>query len=77
MIEEQTDEVLVDSAISLFLRENRSSSSEPDQYASTVEQLEGRLYVILRNYNGILAVYEVVGSGVLKKASKVPKALKD
>jgi|APCry1669192269_1035402.scaffolds.fasta_scaffold55710_2 hypothetical protein len=77
MIEEQTDEVLVDSAISLFLRENRSSSSEPDQYASSVEQLEGRLYVVLRNYNGVLAVYEVVGNGVLKKASKVPKALKD
>jgi hypothetical protein len=33
--------------------------------------------VILRNYNEILAVYEVVGSGVLKRASKVPKALKD
>jgi hypothetical protein len=77
MIEEQNDEVLVDSAISLFLREQRSSSCEPDQYASTVEQLEGRLYVILRNYNGILAVYEVVGSGVLKKASKVPKSLRD
>jgi hypothetical protein len=71
------DEVLVDSAITLFSKELRSSSCEPDQYASTVEQLEGRLYVILRNYNGILAVYEVVGSDVLKRASKVPKALKD
>ena len=77
MIEGQTDEVLVDSAISLFLRENRSSSSEPDQYASSVEQLEGHLYVVLRNYNGVLAVYEVVGNGVLKRTSKVPKALKD
>lgn len=77
MIEKQTDEVLVDSAISLFLRENRSSSSEPDQHASSIEQFEGRLYVVLRNYNGVLAVYEVVGNGVLKRTSKVPKALKD
>jgi hypothetical protein len=77
MVEVQDDNVLVDSAISLFFREHKSSSSEPDQYASSVEQLEGRLYVVLRNYNGVLAVYEVVGNGVLKKATKVPKALKD
>jgi hypothetical protein len=77
MIEEQNDEVLVDSAINLFLREQRSSSCEPDQYASSVEQLEGRLYVILRNYNGLLAVYEVIGEGDLRKVTKVPKSLRD
>jgi len=33
--------------------------------------------VILRNDTGALAVYEVVGRGALKRASKVSKDLKD
>jgi hypothetical protein len=47
---------------------------QPSQY-SDVETLDGKEYVVLRNVNGVIAVYRVMNSGQLKRLKRYPKPL--
>lgn len=57
-----------------------SGGPPPDQPSSTdsgVEQADGRKYVVLRNGNGVLAVYRVRRDGALRRLRRYPSALND
>lgn len=47
---------------------------QPANYSGVVEG-DGRTYVVLRNCNGILAVYQVTASGRLKGLEEWPQEL--
>lgn len=49
---------------------------QPADY-SGVEEAGGKVYVVLRNVNGILAVYRVRNDGILKGLKRWPKELED
>lgn len=49
-----------------------SGGDQPDQGRSGVETIEDRKYVVLRNVNGILAVYRIRRSGALKRLRRWP-----
>ena len=55
------------------------SDSCPDQPSNTsgIETVGGKDYVVLRNVNGILAVYRIRNNGMLKGLKRWPAALED
>jgi len=44
---------------------------------SGVQEHDGKEYVVLRNINGVLAVYRITRSGQLKRLKRWPKELKE
>ncbi len=56
-----------------------SDSWSPDQPSNTsgIETVGGKDYVVLRNVNGILAVYRVRNDGMLKGLKRWPAGLED
>ena len=50
-------------------------SDQPNASKSGVEEVDGRWYVVLRNVNGIMAVYRERTDGVLKHLKRWPKEL--
>jgi hypothetical protein len=49
----------------------------PDPGLSGVEQVGGKTYVVLRNGDGLMAVYRVRDDGTLKALRRVPAELRD
>jgi hypothetical protein len=47
----------------------------PAAAGSGVEEWQDKLYVVLRNVDGVLAVYRVRTSGALKRLRRWPKAV--
>lgn len=47
---------------------------QPANYSDVAEH-DGKLYVVLRNVNGVLAVYRVRNDGILKGLKRWPKQL--
>lgn len=45
---------------------------QPNQGLSEVEEIEDRVYVVLRNINGILAVYRLTSQNKLRKLRRWP-----
>jgi len=45
--------------------------------SSGVQECNGKKYVVLRNVNGILAVYRITTSGQLKKLKRWPMELEN
>lgn len=75
-----SDEQLTQRAFAAYFRSAaRLGVPSPDQPAnySGVEEVAGKLYVVLRNVNGILAVYRVRTSGFLKELRRWPKELEE
>ncbi len=67
--------MLVNRAIAAYFRS--ADAPSPDQPAnySDVQEAGGKRYVVLRNVNGVLAVYRVRNDGVLKGLKRWPKEL--
>lgn len=72
-----SDEELTQRAIAAYYRSARGGEilDQPSSGASGVTEHEGKEYVILRNVNGVLAVYRVRPSGALKGLRRWPKEL--
>ena len=64
-------------AIAAYYRSDGSHSPAPDRDTSEVAAVEGRRYVVLRNFNGVLKVYRVRPDGILKVLKRGPAPLKD
>ena len=52
-------------------------SQQPSSSSSAVEQYGGKVYVSLRNANGIVAVYRVRNDGMLKRLRRWPKGIEE
>jgi hypothetical protein len=52
-------------------RHTAATPAQPSN-SSCVEQIAGKQYVVLRNVNGVLAVYRVRNDGVLKRLKRWP-----
>lgn len=73
-----SDERLTQRAFAAYYRSAaREGVPSPDHPAngSGVQEHNGKLYVVLRNVTGILAVYRVRTSGILKELRRWPKEL--
>lgn len=66
------NEDVVSRAFAAYFR--AGANQQPANTSGEVEH-EGRRYVVLRNINGVLAVYRVRTDGVLKGLRRWPKAL--
>jgi hypothetical protein len=67
------DGQLLRRAVASYFRTSRSPSpDQPSQDASYVIEHGGRLYVVLQNRSGILAVFRVRTDGVLKGLRRWP-----
>jgi hypothetical protein len=71
------DDELKRRAIAAFCRNTRypETYSQPGWAESTTEKHCGKLYAVLRNGNGLLAVYRVRPNGMLKRLKRWPKAI--
>jgi len=68
----------INRAFAAYFRASADGTQATDQpsNASDVETVNGREYVVLRNVNGILAVYRIRShDGVLKRLKRWPSAL--
>lgn len=72
------DDTLLRRAFAAYFRSAKAEGAwSPDQPANTsyVTEHDGKRYVVLENVNGVLAVYRVRTSGVLKGLRRWPKAI--
>jgi hypothetical protein len=68
------DEDLVRRAYAAYFRGGQYHD-QPSSSASTVEVVDDKFYVVLRNVNGVLAVYRVRNDGILKGLKRWPREL--
>lgn len=67
---------LLNRAIAAYYRratKNGEIPQQPSSSSSGVTENNGKDYVVLRNVNGILAVYRVTNTGQLKHLKRWPK----
>jgi hypothetical protein len=65
---------LLDRAVNLYAR-CEISLQQPSRSDSGTTLLDGRTYVVLRNINGVLAVYRVRRDGALRRLRRWPSAV--
>lgn len=64
---------LLQRAMAAYFRHYPDASiTQPDSTASGETEHDGKLYVVLRNCNGVLAVYRVRPDGILKRLKRWP-----
>jgi hypothetical protein len=63
-------------ALAAYFRTAGGNAEQPES-GSGVTELDGLTYVVLRNVNGILAVYRVRPAGLLKRLKRWPPALEE
>jgi len=74
------NEPLIGRAFAAYFRSAaREGIASPNMPANSsyLCELDGKQYVVLHNVNGVLAVYRVRTSGVLKALRRWPKAIED
>ncbi|MGA3799390.1 hypothetical protein ACPCYX_16715 [Pseudomonas fluorescens] len=62
-------------AIYAFCARSGGPVDQPCQYLSDVEEHDGLRYVVLRNVNGLLAVYRITAAGMLRRMKRWPKVI--
>jgi hypothetical protein len=75
---EPTEDELVARAMQSYFAVARKAGEVaqfPSRYDSGVEEVDQLSYVVLRNGNGVLAVYRVRNDGMLKRLKRYPAAL--
>lgn len=72
-----SEQELTSRAMRAYFATARTKGHRPDEPAndSGVEEHGDKLYVVLRNVNGTLAVYRVRNDGVLKALKRWPKEI--
>jgi len=50
-------------------------TDQPGRDASTIEDAGGKDYVVLRNVNGVMAVYRIRNDGMLKRLRRWPEEI--
>jgi hypothetical protein len=63
-------------AFAAYFRVEGPTAPEPAS-SSGVAEADGKQYIVLRNINGVLAVYRIRTSGVLKRLTRWPAELND
>lgn len=66
---------LVRRAMAAYFR--AGNTEQPGESSSEVRDIEGRHYVVLRNVNGVLAVYRLTNQGKLRVLRRWPKEIKE
>lgn len=69
-----SNEDLTRRAMVAFFRAPDRYNEQPDLARSSVDAVGDRQYVVLRNVNGVLAVYRIK-SGVLRRLIRIPKEI--
>jgi hypothetical protein len=64
----------IDRAFAAYFRTEGAYAAQPSNH-SDVQEHAGKEYVVLRNVNGILAVYRIRPSGELKRLRRWPTEL--
>lgn len=64
-------------AIAAYYRAGDKGLLQQPSNASGETEYNGRQYVVLRNVNGVLAVYRITNSGQLKRLKRWPSALNE
>ena len=67
----------LDRAYAAYYRFHDGAHQQPQASLSGEETAEGRRYVVLRNVDGILAVYRITNAGQLKGLRRWPKSLEE
>jgi len=67
-----TDDDLLRRACAAWFRSG--GNVQPDLHRCSVTELEGLRYVVLKNVDGLLAVYRVKNDGMLRAMARWPKA---
>ncbi len=62
-------------AMAAYFRNSKSAITPQPSNLSCEQEHDGKRYVVLRNVNGILAVYRITTSGQLKGLKRWPKEL--
>lgn len=70
-----TKEDLLRRAMAAYFRSG--GSDQPSSSASGVQEVDGLMYVVLRNVNEVLSVYRVRPNGLLKGLKRWPKELSE
>ena len=61
------DENFVRRAVTAYFKHNEHANPpQPNKSLSEIEAVGGKAYVVLRNINGVLAVYRIRNDGMLK-----------
>jgi hypothetical protein len=63
-------------AMKAYFRREEGTVSQPASGLSDVEEVNGRIYAVLRNTNSTLAVYRVTNSGGLRYLKRYPSSLR-
>ena len=69
-----SNEDLIRRAMVAWFRAPDRHNEQPDLARSSVDTVGERQYVVLRNVNGVLAVYRIK-SGVLRRLIRMPKEI--
>jgi hypothetical protein len=71
------EEAYIRRAVAAYLRSGHNGElpPQPSWDSSTVEEHQGSFYVVLRNVNGVLAVYRLRRQGILKRLKRWPQEL--
>ena len=59
----------------VFKHNEHTSPPQPNRSLSEIEKVGGKAYVVLRNINGVLAVYRIRNDGMLKGLRRWPAEL--
>jgi len=68
---------LTSRAYAAYFRTEGPEAQQPAEDMSGAVEHEGLTYVVLRNVNGVLAVYRLRPQGILKRMKRWPSALND
>jgi len=70
-----THEELLRRAMAAYFRSG--GTEQPSSSASGVQEVDGLMYVVLRNVNAVLSVYRVRPNGLLKGLKRWPQELSE
>lgn len=68
------DDALINRALAAYFR-TEAAPMQPARSDTGVETHDGKVYVVLRNIGGLLAVYRVQNRGQLKRLRRWPKVI--
>jgi hypothetical protein len=71
------DDIMKRAMAAYFRYGDAEEQAQPNAADSCIAEVEGRQYAVLRNVNGVLAVYRVRNDGMLKRLKRWPASLEE